>query len=142
MISEKDVGADPGEVEIFLEKGSGVLFLWYIELFIKPKKAKTKIGALQFTDGEWVVENPHQRIKNMFSLPLAETLRCKNAIQIYLSFKINLPMRVLKNDAEAEVKWVLTFAKPVKSKDFMVLANDRPFGSKDDAVEDDVVGEA
>ena len=38
VISEKDVGADPGEVEIFFESGQGVLFLWYIEILVKPNK--------------------------------------------------------------------------------------------------------
>ena len=40
VISEEDVGADPGEVELFFEDGDGVLFLWYIEILVKPKKAK------------------------------------------------------------------------------------------------------
>ena len=45
VISEEDVKADPGEVELFFEDGNGVLFLWYIEILVKPKKAKKAKGS-------------------------------------------------------------------------------------------------
>ena len=71
----------------------------------------------------------------MFLAPDTEKLRRKNTIAglgHFLSFALNLPMRVLKNDAAAEVMWIFTFTNPVKRADFAVTVNDKIVRAEED----------